>query len=98
MVGFIKLLTGDLHRDALYDADFVFATDSKTTHLAAHIVFSAVMADAAMVEHVVSMDAQAMPTEHYAAAAAGGRRGLAQQPATRDIEGRGGVFWYELRG
>ena len=50
------------------------------------------MADAAMVEHVIGVDALGDAPERWPARAA---RWCADQPGQREVEGMGGQFWYE---
>ena len=95
LVGFIKTLCGDGDRDALRVDDYTFSQSSRTTYMASLLTFSAVIADAAMVERVISMDV---------AAAAAARenaprrviRAAKRVQSPRDVEGMGGRFWYEL--
>ena len=68
MCSIIKLLTGDGERDAMED-DISFTAPSRTTFVAQHLVFAAVMADAAMVYEVVQSAVYRVPRGR-------GRRGV----------------------
>ena len=61
------------------------------TYVAQHVVFATVMADAAMIEHVISADVSCAPAE---AAGRGARaaRGVAERPGQREGEGMGGLL------
>ena len=52
MCSIIKLLSGDGERDLMQE-DTSFTAPSRTTYVAQHLVFAAVMADAAMVYEFV---------------------------------------------
>ena len=52
MCSVIKLLSGDGERSAMED-DISFTAPSKTTFVAQHLVYAAVMADAGMVSEFV---------------------------------------------
>ena len=52
MCSVIKLLSGDGERSAMED-DISFSAPSKTTFVAQHLVYAAVMADAGMVSEFV---------------------------------------------
>ena len=52
MCSVIKLLSGDGERSAMED-DISFTAPSKTTFVAQHLVFAAVMADAGMVNEFI---------------------------------------------
>ena len=89
---------GEMHRDVLSDEDVVFSTASRNTHLAANVVFAAIMADAVMIERVIEMDVLGVPVAHRSRAAAdsAGRRPASARRLTQwQIEGEGGVAWYE---
>ena len=94
LVGFISMLCGDGHRDALRADDYTFSASSRTTYTASLLVFGTVISDAAMIDRVIGMDV------HEVAAARDGalRRfgGQADRPGRREIEGIGGRLWYEL--
>jgi len=60
MCSIIKLLSGDGERSAMED-DVTFTAPSKTTFVSQHLVFAAVMADAAMVCEFVWMAAHRIP-------------------------------------
>ena len=94
LVGFISMLCGDGHRDALRADDYTFSASSRTTYMASLLVFGTVISDAAMIDRVIGMDV------HEVAAARDGapRRfgGQADRPGRREIEGIGGRLWYEL--
>ena len=100
LVGLVSMLCGDRHRDALRDADYTFSAASRSTYAASLLVFSVVMADASMVERVVSMDVADAAAARYARAPASarypvGEGSFGQVPDARDVEGMGGRFWYE---
>ena len=52
MCSIIKLLSGDGERDLMQE-DTSFTAPSRTTHVAQHLVFAAVMADAQLVAEFV---------------------------------------------
>ena len=54
-----------------------------------------VIADAAMVERVMSVDVCDAANERYEGAPARNRGGAWAMPGAREIEGMGGQFWYE---
>ena len=60
MCSIIKLLTGDGERDAMED-DISFTAPSRTTFVAQHLVFAAVMADAAMVDDALASALHRLP-------------------------------------
>ena len=87
--GLVRMLCGERERDALRDGDYTFAASS-----AGLLTFSVVMADAAMIERVISVDVgEAAPGRYTGAPARHGR--AAEMPEQREIEGMGGRFWYE---
>ena len=53
MCSIIKLLSGDGERDLMQE-DTSFTAPSRTTYVAQHLVFAAVMADAAMVDDALA--------------------------------------------
>ena len=100
----MSMLCGDRHRDALRDADYTFSAASRSTYAASLLVFSVVMADASMVERVVSMDGSVCGgrggAARYVRAPASARYPMGEGhfgglPDARDVEGMGGRFWYE---
>ena len=97
LAGLVRLLCGERDRDALRCEDYVFSTRSRSTYMAGLLTLAAVAADAAMVEHVVSVDARGVPEARYDARGRGPRVGCHGPPPRRDVEGMGGVFWYEGR-
>ena len=67
LVGYLHMLCGDRDRDILRSEDYSFSASSRSTYAASLCVFSVVMADAAMVERVISVDAMdAAPQRHPA--------------------------------
>ena len=62
ITGFIKFITGDGDRDILSADDVTFSAHSSTTYVARHIVFSVVMADAAMVSEIIEADVHSHTT------------------------------------
>ena len=97
-VGLVSMLCGERQRDALRDGDYSFSASSRSTYAASLLVFSVVMADAAMIERVISMDVGEAAAACYGVRAPAAARGGAERvamPSTRDIEGMGGRFWYE---
>ena len=54
LVGLVRMLCGERERDALRDGDYTFAASSRSTYAAGLLTFSVVMADAAMIERVIS--------------------------------------------
>ena len=96
LVGLIRTLCGDRDRDALRCEDYTFSAPSRSTYMAGLVTLATVAADAAMVEHVVLLDAQL--------GGIGGRLrgcgvglGALVAPRQVDVEGVGGRFWYEGR-
>ena len=65
---------------------------SIVTYMAKHVGLALMLADAAMVEHVISVDVCAEAQERRDARAA---RGAAERPGQREVEGMGGQMWYE---
>ena len=53
LVGFISMLCGDGHRDALRADDYTFSASSRTTYMASLLVFGTVISDAAMIDRVI---------------------------------------------
>ena len=93
-VGLINMVCGDGERDAYRDSDYTFSASSRVTYATGLLGLSVVIADAAMVERVVSIEACGAAAERYSRAPA--RRGAAgDAPAAREIEGMGGRFFYE---
>ena len=64
--------------------------------MASMLVFSAVIADAAMVERVIGMDVLNASSERENAPRR--NRAGAARVGPREVEGMGGRFWYELVG
>ena len=60
MCSIIKLLSGDGERDLMQE-DTSFTAPSRTTHVAQHLVFAAVMADAAMVDDALASALHRLP-------------------------------------
>ena len=60
MCSIIKLLSGDGERSAMED-DISFTAPSRTTFVAQHLVFAAVMADAAMVDDALASALHRLP-------------------------------------
>ena len=94
MVGLVSMVCGERQRDGLRDGDYTFSASSRSTYAASLLVFSVVMADAAMIEHVVSVDAADVAPARYMGAPAR-HAWVAAVPGQREIEGMGGRFWYE---
>ena len=100
-VGLLKLYTGDGERDPTVCDDWTTFATSSTTYLASRVVFTAVVADACMVERVLSIDvagaamASAMPAHARAYARPAGPRCAFERPSASVVEGRGGIMWYE---
>jgi hypothetical protein len=95
-VGLVSMLCGERQRDALRDGDYTFSASSRSTYAASLLVFSVVMADASMIERVVSMDVGEAAAARYGRAPSAARSvGGGGMPDSRDIEGMGGRFWYE---
>ena len=60
MCSIIKLLSGDGERDLMQE-DTSFTAPSRTTYVAQHLVFAAVMADAAMVDDALASALHRLP-------------------------------------
>ena len=87
MVGLVSMLCGERQRDAVRDGDFTFSASSRSTYAASLLVFSVVMADAAMIERVVSMDVLEAAAARYTRASASARQvHMGGLPDSRDIE------------
>ena len=61
LVGLIKTLTGEAQRDPLIDDDYVFSTSSRTTYVASQLCFTAVIADAYMIDQLMAHDVSGCP-------------------------------------
>ena len=72
MCSVIKLLSGDGERDLMED-DISFAAPSRTTFVSQHLVFAAVMADAAMVYEFVMQTVHRVPRSRGRRSAVVGR-------------------------
>ena len=88
----IRQLCGDGDRDETRVDDYAFSGRLRVTYVAQHLSLGVMMADAAMVEHVIGVDALGDAPERWPARAA---QWCADQPGRREIEGMGGQFWYE---
>ena len=91
------MLCGERQRDAFQDgSEYTFSSSSRSSYAAGLLGLSLSLADAAMVERVISVDVCDVAAERYTGApgrhAAGG---AIVAPETREIEGMGGRFWYE---
>ena len=88
-------------RDPTVCDDWTTFATSSTKYLASRVVFTAVVADACMVERVLSIDvagaamASAMPAHARAYARPAGPRCAFERPSASVVEGRGGIMWYE---
>ena len=60
MCSIIKLLSGDGERDLMQE-DTSFTAPSRTTYVAQHLVFAAVMANAAMVDDALASALHRLP-------------------------------------
>lgn len=58
IVGLVRMFCGERHRDTFWDGDYTFSAASRSTYAASLLVFSLVMADASMIERVVSKKAR----------------------------------------
>ena len=96
LVGLVSMLCGERQRDGLRDGDYAFSASSRSTYTASLLVFAAVMADAAMIERVVGVDASDAAPARYGGAPAR-HAWVADVPGQREIEGMGGRFWYEAQ-
>ena len=94
-VGLLNMLCGDKERDAFRDGDYTFSASSRTTYAAGLLGLSVVIADAAMVERVVSVDVCDAAKERYEGGPARNRGGAWAMPGAREIEGMGGRFLNE---
>ena len=95
LVGLVTTLCGSGERDSLRCEDYTFSASSRSTYMAGLLTFSAVVADAAMVERVIEMDVREGAAERFDAP----RRAVCDAavcPGPREIEGIGGQFWYEV--
>ena len=102
LVGFVRLLCGDRDRDAARCEDYTFSAPSRSTYMAGLLTLAAVAADAAMVDHVIGVDACGEAAARRGRPAGRGRKGGGglqgmSAPTQRDVEGSGGRFWYEGR-
>ena len=61
LVGLLKTLTGEAQRDPLVDDDYVFSTSSRTTYVASQLCFTAVIADAYMMDQLMAHDVSGCP-------------------------------------
>ena len=93
MVGLISMVCRERHRDPLRDGDYTFSAASRSTYMASQLGLSVVMADAAMVERVISVDVSEAAHGRYTGAPS--RHGAYMVPDARDVESMGGRFWYE---
>ena len=57
MVALLRMISGDGDRDLRGADDYTFSAPSRKSYYEQHVVFAAVMADAAMLDAVISMDA-----------------------------------------
>ena len=89
-------LCGSGERDPLRHDDYTFSTSSRVTFFASQLTFAAVIAHAAMIERAIAIDVLHDPSRDARnAAAPRGRSEPADVPRRREVEGMGGVFWYE---
>ena len=94
LVGLVSMICGERHRDPLRDGDYTFSAASRTTYMASQLGLAVVMADAAMVERVISVDASDAAPGRYTGGSAA-RRWAYRVPDARDVESMGGRMWYE---
>ena len=96
LVGLVSQLCGSGERDPLRHDDYTFSTSSRVTFFASQLTFAAVIAHAAMIERAIAIDVLHDPSRDARnAAAPRGRSEPADVPRRREVEGMGGVFWYE---
>ena len=102
LVGLISQLCGDGDRDRMRHDDVTFSQSSRTTYMAGMIGLAAVVADAAMVDSVIGLDVRrdderAMPGPRMGRGGGMGEVWVGEPvPGQREVEGRGGAFWYEV--
>ena len=65
LVGLINMVCGNGERDAFRDCDYTFSASSRVTYATGLLGLSVVIADAAMVERVVSVDACGAASARY---------------------------------
>ena len=61
LVGLLKTIIGEAQRDPLVDDDYVFSTSSRTSYVASQLCFTAVIADAYMIDQLMAMDVSGCP-------------------------------------
>ena len=82
--------------------DVTFSQSSRTTYMAGMIGLAAVVADAAMVDSVIGLDVRRDDERAIPGARMGRGGGMGEVwvgepvPGQREVEGRGGAFWYEV--
>ena len=82
--------------------DVTFSQSSRTTYVAGMIGLAAVVADAAMVDSVIGLDVRSDDERAVPGARMGRGGGMGgvwvgePVPEQREVEGRGGAFWYEV--
>ena len=95
LVGLINMVCGNGERDAFRDCDYTFSASSRVTYATGLLGLSVVIADAAMVERVMSVDACGAASARYSKAPARHRADAWGVPSAREIEGMGGRFFHE---
>ena len=61
LVGLLKTIIDEAQRDPLVDDDYVFSTSSRTSYVASQLCFTAVIADAYMIDQLMAMDVSGCP-------------------------------------
>ena len=93
------MLCGDGERDRMRHDDVTFSHSSRSTYMAGMIGLAVVVADAMMLDTVLGLDVRGDDARAAPGAPRVGREGggawMEPAPEQREVEGRGGAFWYE---
>ena len=100
LAGLIRMLCGDGERDRMRHDDVTFSHSSRSTYMAGMIGLAVVVADAMMLDTVLGLDVRGDDARATPGAPRVGREGggawMEPAPEQREVEGRGGAFWYEV--
>ena len=100
LAGLIRMLCGDGERDRMRHDDVTFSHSSRSTYMAGMIGLAVVVADAMMLDTVLGLDVRGDDARAIPGAPRVGREGggawMEPAPEQREVEGRGGAFWYEV--